>query len=130
TAAERWVATVGPGLRPEEQRGLAVVADGTAALAPWPAVADRVRQLGGSVWRIDAPDWRLRLRTDFPLVESRPVQLFFEEQAAALLDGRRWLHQATYWLHQESGTHLSLVLPEEALLMTASLDGQEIQPLR
>lgn len=128
--AERWLAAVGPGLRPEEQRGLAVAADATAALGRWPTAAERLRHGGGLAWKIVAADWRLRLGTDFPLVESRLAQLLFEEQAVAVLDGRRWLHEATYLLYQESGTHLGVRLPNRAVLMTAALDGNEITPLQ
>ena len=47
-----------------------------------------------------------------------------------ILDGRRWLYEATYWLYQESGTHLGVVLPPGATLMTAALDGKENTPLQ
>jgi hypothetical protein len=141
-ASEQWLVAIGPGLRPEEQRGLAEATGPEKGLDPlksqgltpipdrWPAVADALHRLGGSVWKIDAPDWKLHLRADFPLVESSPVQVFLDEQAAAIVDGRRWLHQATYWLYQESGTHLGILLPHEATLMMAALDGSDITPLQ
>jgi hypothetical protein len=130
TASEDWLAVVGPGLRPEEQQGLAVASDSSVALGRWPAVADSLRRWGGTVWKIDALNWKLRLRTDFPLVEPSPARVLLEEQAAAVLDGRHWLHQATYWLYQESGTHLGILLPNGATLRMASLDGSEITPLQ
>jgi hypothetical protein len=129
-SSERWLAAVGQGLRPEEQRGLVPTADAASFQSRWPEAALRLRQRSGSIWRIDASDWKLRLRTDFPLVESKPAQLLFDEQAAAIVDGRRWLHQATYWLYQESGTHLGVLLPDGAALMMATLDGSEVTPLQ
>jgi hypothetical protein len=127
-SSERWLAALGPELRHEQQHGL-IAADTDVLQSRWPAVAQRLRQLGGSVWKITAADWKLHLRTDSPLVEARPVQIFLDEQAAGIVDGRRWLHEATYWLYQESGTHLGIRLPNEATLVTASLDGNDINLL-
>jgi len=129
-SSERWLAIIGQGLRPEEQRGLVTVADAARVLKRWPAAADHLQRFGGSVWKIDAPDWKLHLRSDLPLVEARPAQLFLEDQAAAIPDGSRWLHEATYWLYQESGTHLGILLPQGATLLRASLDGAAILPLK
>jgi hypothetical protein len=128
-SSDSWLALLGPGLRAEEQRGLVAVADAASAVGRWSAVADSWRRSGGFVWKTSSSDWRLRLRTDPPLVESSPARLLFEEQAAAVLDGRRWLHQATYWLYQEAGTHLGILLPHGATLTMATLDGSEITPL-
>ncbi|HLJ98123.1 MAG TPA: hypothetical protein VKU02_33495 [Gemmataceae bacterium] len=130
TSSERWLAIIGQGLRPEEQHGLVTVSGADQALGRWPAATDRLRNLANPVWKIDAADWKLHLQSDLPLVESKAAQLFLNEQAAVLRDGRRWLHESTYWLYQESGTHLGILLPAGGTLLTATLDGEEIAPLK
>jgi hypothetical protein len=130
TASDQWLAVIGAGLRIEEQHGLSAASDTSQALSHWPAEAESLRRQGGSVWKTDASDWKLLVRADLPSVESSPVRLFLDEQAAAIVDGRRWLHQATYWLYQESGTYLGIRLPSEATLTRAVLDGSDITPLQ
>jgi hypothetical protein len=129
TTAERWLAVAGRQLLGEEPRGLTLQEDAVAALTPWPAAAARWRQGGGWVWKVQADDWRLRLRTSSPLAEIRPVQVFLDEQSAAVRDGRHWTHQADYLLYHEAGTELSIRLPAGAELARLTLDGHEVLPL-
>jgi hypothetical protein len=58
--------------------------------------------------------------------QVRTIQLIQEEQFATILDGERWLHQATYWLYRDVGSELLLHLPAGGLLLRLTLDGQEI----
>ena len=50
---------------------------------------------------------------------AAPVQVLLADHAAALVDGRRWLHESLYWLRQEGGTDLNVTLPGPATVMTS-----------
>jgi hypothetical protein len=126
---ERWLAVAGPELLVEEARGLAVVPEGGQVLGRWPAVADRVRRAGGSAWKIAEADWRLRVRAR-GAAAAGPTQLFLAERAAAVLDGRQWTHQATYWLYHEAGADLSLLWPRAIDVLSVRVDGARVTPLQ
>jgi hypothetical protein len=126
TSVERWVALAGPELRAEDAQGLSRTPDPVAALQPWPAVEEQVKRHRGAVWKVEADDWRLRLRAESPRAEDRLVQVFLAEYAAAVLDGCRWTHQATYWLYHEAGADLNLLLPDGARALGVEVDGQEV----
>jgi hypothetical protein len=40
------------------------------------------------------------------------------------------VHEASYWLQQQAGTDLNVVLPEAATILAVSLDGVEVTPLQ
>jgi hypothetical protein len=125
---EYWLSVAGHELQAAEVHGLTRAANAVAALQDWPEARDRLRQAGGSVWQA-APDWSLRLRVRSRLAEARPVEVLLNEQAAAVLDGQRWTHQATYRLYHEAGADLRLRLPQGAQLQKVLLDGSELMPL-
>ncbi|HLN30033.1 MAG TPA: hypothetical protein VK395_19985 [Gemmataceae bacterium] len=128
-APEHWLALVGRQLSADELRGLEI-ADPVQAARLWPAVADRMTRLGSSVWRVEREDWKLRLQTRSPGVESEPVRVFLTEHAAGMSDSRHWLHRGTYWIYHAAGTDLSVSLPRGAVFSRATLDGVELLPLQ
>ncbi len=125
---ERWLAVLRRGLRAEAPAGLVPVPARTvtAELGAWPAEAERVGR-EGTAWRAEADGWSLRL-AGRPAEAAPAVQVLYAEQEAAVADLRRWVHQATYWLHAGSGTDLPFKLPQGARLLAANLDGAAIDP--
>ncbi|MBV9125194.1 MAG: hypothetical protein JO112_17700, partial [Planctomycetes bacterium] len=126
---ERWVAIAGPGLQADSPRGLQAVPEPAQALAAWPAEAEEVQRTG-QAWKVTAADWQLRLSPHYPSGGTMPVRIFLAEQAATLVDGRHWVHQATYWLYQETGTNLSVLLPAGASVLSLDIDGMDVTPLQ
>jgi hypothetical protein len=121
---ERWLVLDGPELTGEGAAGLKAVAD----LAPtWPGEAKRLR--GAAAWQVTAADWRLRLHVRERSGETG-VRVFLTEQAAAVLDGRRWLHEVVYWLRHEVNTDLNVTFPADAEVVAVSVDGVEVAPLQ
>jgi hypothetical protein len=129
---ERWLAVARPELRTADPLGLEPLAGEAAdrALSSWPHAMQRQRQVGGWVWQIASDRWRLRLQPRPVAARITPVQVFLTEQAAALMDDRRWLHQATYWLFHEAGTELQVRLPAGARLLAVAIDGAAVPPLQ
>jgi hypothetical protein len=124
TRLERFVAVAGRELRVENPLGLDPLVDTRRALAAWPAEAERIRR-AGIAWKIDAVDWRLLLVPTQPTLAT-PFRVYLHEQSAGLLDGQRWLHQATYWMYHETGADLAVELPAAAQLLSVTVDGAEV----
>jgi hypothetical protein len=127
--AERWLAVIGSQLQPDDARGVAP-AETAPAVRSWPLLKTRVERAGSLVWKVEEEQWKLRLRLRSPGPESEPVRIFLDEQAAAIGDGRHWIHWADYWLYHEAGADLSVLLPNDAVFSRATLDGKEITPLQ
>jgi hypothetical protein len=101
-----------------------------ALSAWWPKEADRVRRTGGLAWSVQGDPWGLRL---LPLVrptEQAPVQVFLTEQSSAVVDGRRWLHEADLWFHHPASADLSIRLPEGVRVLAVAVDGAAATPLQ
>jgi hypothetical protein len=128
--AERWLAVAGRQPLGENPHGLLSVPDPVLALASWPGVAARLRQVGGAAWKVNAEEWKLWLRTRAPEVTAKAIQVLLDEQSAAILDGQRWMHQAAYWLYHEAGNELFIHLPTGARLVRLTLDDNEVAPLQ
>jgi hypothetical protein len=127
----RWLALAGSELLAEAPAGLQPVADPARTLHAWPGEADRLRRRGGQAWRVLSDDWRLRLRPRYPVAEATPVRVLLAEHVAAVIDGRRWVHQATYQLVHEAGSDLRLVLPAGAApVLAVTIDGTDVIPLQ
>jgi hypothetical protein len=126
-ARERWVALIGRELEADAAEGLTPLGDPAAALQGWPAEAERVRR-AGTAWKLSAAKWRLRMRPSAGAPAAAAVQVFLGEHAAAVADGQRWGHRATYRLYHDAGASLTIQLPEAARLLEASLDGAELAP--
>jgi hypothetical protein len=130
TRAERWLAVAGGELLAQDERGLTAVKDPAAALRPWPKEARRLRSEQPEVWRVTAADdWGLRLLPHDRAAGPAPVQVYLTEQVARVVDGRHWVHQATYWLYHEGSSDLRVTLPARANVLGASVDGAEVAPL-
>jgi hypothetical protein len=52
------------------------------------------------------------------------------EKSAAVVDGRRWLHEVLCWIRHEAHADLSIDLPAPARVLGASVDGLEVTPLQ
>src|SRR5207253_4042610 len=87
-------------------------------------------QAGGSAWKVIAEDWKLRLRPSQTRVAAKPVRIFHQEFAAAVRDGQHWEYQAAYWLYQEAGADLHVLLPRAGHLVRALLDRKELVPVK
>jgi hypothetical protein len=126
---ERLIGLLGRELSAEGGRGITRIPDGIRGLANWPVAASHLRGEGGTVWKVNADAWSIHLRAASPTV-VQGVQVLLNEQTVAVLDGRRWLHQAAYWLYHEAGAEVRVQLPLGAELLTVTLDDKEITPLQ
>jgi hypothetical protein len=126
---KQWIAVAGRELRTAESRGLRAVAQPLPALRSWPAEAERVRR-AGAAWEVQAKNWHLNLLPPTAAGSVPPVQVFLCDRSAAVVDGRRWIHQAAYWLYHEAGRDLTLILPERTRVLAVALDGAEVVPLQ
>jgi hypothetical protein len=128
---ERWLALAGPDLNAEEVRGLEAVRDpGSVLSAAWAGrEADRVRKAGGQAWKAtpNAP-WHLRLRPR-QRPSAGPARVLLAEQSVALADGRRWLHESTFWLRQD-GSDLTLNWKRKATVLSLTIDEQTLTPVQ
>ena len=125
--ADRWLLVAGPELAWQQRHGLADVEDIESALRPWPSYRERAR-LGARVWRITDAEWGLQLqpKTKVMPIVPQAVQVLLDDQRAAILDGRGWLHTATYWLFQGSGSEIGVSLPRGAILLRIAIDGKDV----
>jgi hypothetical protein len=127
---ERWLAVGSPAeLATEGARGLKPWNGINAPLpfaAWWPREAEQLRRLAGPVWRVTADDWSLRLVPRARPAGATAVRVLLTEQAAAVVDGRHWLYQTTYWLYQENSIDLQVVMPRASRLRTVTLDDRPV----
>jgi hypothetical protein len=126
-AANRWLLVAGPELTWQHGHGLTDVEDIESALRPWPSYRERAR-LGAKVWRITDADWGVQLRPKARITSNTPrtVQVLLDDQRAVVVDGRGWLHTATYWLFQGWGSDLGVRLPRGAALLRIAIDGKDV----
>src|SRR5262249_14611560 len=92
---------------------------------------------GKKVFRLTPDPWPLTptgrqtillIRKD-ALGDGPPVRVLLREQVSAAPDGRRWLHETTWWLYHPAPTELVFTLPEGGKILGATLDGRE-QPFQ
>lgn len=122
---ERNVAFAGRELRADEVVGLTPLSDLAERLRRWPAELDRIRRTG-SAWQVRGDDWRLRLAPRAAMPALTASQLLLADYSAAVVDGERWLHRATFWIYHESDGDLSIELPAGARFKSLSIDDVEI----
>jgi hypothetical protein len=125
----RWIVLAGNEPVADDVAGLAA-ADANHVLQSWPEELNRLRPLRLSAWEVTATDWRLRLRPRSGTAGAGPIHVFLAEHTAAVTDGRRWLHQARYWLSHESAATLPFNLPVGARVLMATLDGRAVPLLQ
>jgi hypothetical protein len=59
-------------------------------------------------------------------VKNDPPKLLLDQQAAIVLNGRSWLHQATYWLYYSVRQDLTVSLPPGSTLVRSVIDGVDV----
>ena len=123
-ATQHWVAAAGPDLIGEVARGLKPVPQ--AALAAWPAAAERLRRAGGTTWRIEAADWQLRLRPRPTAGTAGAVQQVWADHTAGRPDGRRWVMESHWLLYHATAAEMRLRVPPRAVPLGLALDGQDL----
>jgi hypothetical protein len=127
---DRWVAVGGGELAGESAFGLRAEADPARALKAWPGELERLRRSEGALLRVIASDWRLRLVAREPQPGPTNVRVFLTERSAAVANGRRWLHEAAFWLRHDAATTLNMTLPAPAAVVTVAVDGVAVAPLQ
>jgi hypothetical protein len=85
---------------------------------------------GGTLWKVAGPDWGLRLLPRRRPEGEEPVRVALTECAAAVADGRHWLHEAVLWLYHEANTDLNVALPPGAHVLGVTVDGLAVTPLQ
>jgi hypothetical protein len=131
---ERWLAVGGAGLAAEGARQLSAVAGGARGAPDLPAAgragAARLLDEGGSLWKVEGGGWALRLLPRARPAGEAPVRVALTERESAVVDGRRWAHEAVIWLTHEANTELDVTLPEGARVLGVTVDGLVVTPLR
>jgi hypothetical protein len=125
---DRWLAIGAPSeLSAEGVRGLKKLTDPAHALDVWwPREAKQLRRAAAPVWKVTADDWNLRLTPRARPAGFGSVRCLLTEEAAAVVDGRHWLHQSTYWLYQDVNSDLQVVLPRGARVLSITLDDRPL----
>jgi hypothetical protein len=148
TIQETWLAIPGKDLTASGERGLVRETDLSAVLSSWrlqgllefwAGEAQRLRLLGGAVWRDVGGHANLRLTPNVErLAEELPLRMLFAEQSSVVIDslrrpdggGRYWLHEANWWVQQQGRADLTVTFPGAAQVLTAAVDGAETTPLQ
>ena len=94
----------------------------------WPAAAQRLERSGGQAWRVLGSEWQLQLLPQARIAEPAPARVFLLEQSAAVVDGRRWMHEARCWVYHEAHADLHIDFPAPAHIVTATVDDVEATP--
>ena len=58
------------------------------------------------------------------------MRVALTERVSAVVDGRRWVHEAVLWLAHEANTDLDVALPEGARVLGVTVDGLPVTPLQ
>jgi hypothetical protein len=119
---QRWLAVSGGEIQAEDVRGLAAVGDPERGVRLRSPAARQALGRLDRAWRVQSPDWQLRLRPR-PPARAPGVRLFLAEQTATVGDGRHWVHEGVYWLFADNGTDLRLDMPAGASVLGVSVDG-------
>jgi hypothetical protein len=134
TSNERWLVVAEKELGHESQRKLESVADVAKMLENWPRAAAAITGSAVAAWKLPStdastdPGWRMRLMptSSGGGRSAQTIRLFLAERSAAVTDGRRWLHEASYWLTHDASVKLSIALPAPARVVSASVDGVDV----
>lgn len=126
----RWLALAGTDLIADAPAGLTVVPDLSQELQPWTGgELERLRRAGGMAWKVQSDQWKLRLRARDLSGLMPLVQVFLTERSAAIVDGKSWIHQATFRLYHEAGADLRVVMPAgSAPVLSVMIDNAEVTP--
>jgi hypothetical protein len=99
-------------------------------LSSWPAEAERVERSAGQAWRVTDSEWHMRLLPRTQGEIAAPSRVFLTDHAATVVDGRRWLHEACWWLRHEAHADLNLDFPAPARILATSVDGVDVTSLQ
>jgi len=129
---DRWLVVGGPGLAAEGAKRLAGLPParpgGPELPEAWRAEAARLLGDGGSLWKVEGAAEGLRLLPRRRPEGAAKVRVALTERASAVVDGRRWAHEAVVWLYHEANTDLDLSLPEGARVLGVTVDGLAVTP--
>jgi hypothetical protein len=80
---------------------------------------------GVQAWRRIGEEWSMRL---LPREGARPqtVQVLLVERRASVPDGRRWLHEAVYWLLHEAPAELRVSWPGAVEVVGVAIDDSPV----
>ncbi len=145
TRQQSWLAVAGKGLVATGARGLALQPNLAATLAAWRSAgladssareAERLRRSGGKLWKVTSDAWGLRVGPAAGTVSETPMlRVPLAEQQSAVVDGQRWLHEASWWVEQtgpagRSGGGLTVTLPAAGKVLAAAVAGLEMHPVQ
>jgi hypothetical protein len=119
-SSKRWLALAGS-VPLKESDGVTLLAPQDVASVPETWLSPRRHGGSAQFWRIDRDDWQLRFALGGHTVTPR-IQVVSARQEAAVLDGQRWSHQATYALLVSADTDLYIDLPSGAQAEALGLD--------
>jgi hypothetical protein len=122
THKERWLALAGRRLAAMSTRGLVPLNKPPPQSRLWKDFSGRRGERLSGMWTIASDQWQLRI-LQRPATTTRQLAVLLDEQSAAVADGRRWLHQAVYWLYLEAATDLRIDLPAAAAAVALAVDG-------
>jgi hypothetical protein len=91
------------------------------------AISDLPKR-ASEVWRVSGSEWQVRLLPPTRQMQSAAARVYLLEQWAVVGDGRRWLHEARFWLSHEAHANLILDFAAPARVLAASMDGVEASP--
>jgi hypothetical protein len=118
-----WLAT-STLLSVSEQRGVAGAGQGDVEAA-WPAEKALLQTGKLSYWKVTDKEWKLAFAPPTNATASRSLCVALVEHSAAVVDGARWIHRATYWIRHDNQTDLSFRLPAGTQLLALSVDGRD-----
>jgi hypothetical protein len=80
---------------------------------------------GTKAWKVRGEDWSARL-SPRRRERSEPVQVLLREVKSTVPDGRRWLHEARFWLRHEEAAELSVRWPAGVEILGVEVDGSPV----
>jgi hypothetical protein len=129
--AEYFAAVVGGKLTGQAKGSLRTLKSPRQALqATWPEAAQQLERSNGQAWRIGEEEWQVRLLPQARELKPNPIRIYLQEQWAIVGDGRRWLHEAHYWLRHEAHADLTFDFAAPARVLAAAIDGADVTPLQ
>lgn len=125
---EHWIALPGPQLHGEPRGALEEVPD--KALTRWPVEAERLATTGGKLWKVTGPRWELRVAPAATAKNGAGLEVYLCEMTASLVDQRRWLHEAVWWLHHPGHAEVAIDFPAAIRVVGLSVDGTDRSPVQ
>jgi hypothetical protein len=124
---EYFVAVAGDGLIAKATGSLRPLRVEKTAPQSDSAISDLPKR-ASEAWRVSGSEWQVRLLPPTQQTQSAAARVYLLEQWAVVGDGRRWLHEARFWLCHEAHANLILDFAAPARVLAASMDGVEASP--